>query len=446
MATPKKIRERKLKSSLRHSFWDGFFASIQFGIIDQFSTPLALFLGANNIAIGWLNFIRNTFVSLVQIFSADITHRLKSRKKLLTSCVLIAALLWLPTFFFPFLFGGARVWIFIVLFGITSSFNMFATPAWASLMSEYIPYGKRGRYFGWRGAALGLVYGASVLAAGLILHFAYDFSLFWGFAVLIAIATASRLISWLFLLRLYEPAWLAKSTDYFSFADFLGRFPRGNFIRFTVFTSFLLLGVSLASPFLAVYVLNELHAGYLTYTFIFGAAVFTTFVTQRYWGGFADRYGNARVFKTASAMIVVIPLLWMLSSSFVYLFAIQLLGGFLWAGFNLSTSNFIYDAAVSAKRERCIAYFNFLSGVAVGVGALLGGFAYGHVPPLFGSRFMSLFALSGVVRLFAASLMIALVREVRQIEEVRPRVLLVDLSGIRSLGLLGRELLFKKKP
>ncbi|MBU1027314.1 MAG: hypothetical protein KKA31_06250 [Candidatus Margulisbacteria bacterium] len=110
----------KLRQSLRCSFWDGFFAAIQMGIVDQFVTPLALFLGANNVAIGFLNFVRSSFVSIMQIYSAGITTRLKSRKKFIMFCVLAAALLWLPTYLVPFLFGSWRIPLFIALFTLNN--------------------------------------------------------------------------------------------------------------------------------------------------------------------------------------------------------------------------------------------------------------------------------------------------------------------------------------
>ncbi|MFH1683455.1 MAG: hypothetical protein ABIA67_01085, partial [Candidatus Margulisiibacteriota bacterium] len=60
-------KPQKLRASLRYSFVDGVFASIQFGLTDQFITPLALFLGANKVTIGMLSFIRNALASIVQI-------------------------------------------------------------------------------------------------------------------------------------------------------------------------------------------------------------------------------------------------------------------------------------------------------------------------------------------------------------------------------------------
>jgi riboflavin transporter FmnP len=97
--------QKDYPASLRYSFWDGVFASIQAGIVDQFITPLALFLGANGIWIGVLNFVRNSFVSIMQVHSAAITRRAGSRKKFILLSVLAAALLWLPTYLLPFLFA-----------------------------------------------------------------------------------------------------------------------------------------------------------------------------------------------------------------------------------------------------------------------------------------------------------------------------------------------------
>lgn len=440
-----RVKTTRIRSSLRYSFWDGFFASIQFAIIEQFIIPLALFLGASNMAIGFLSFVRNAFISIVQIFSADLSLLFKSRKKLITFSVLMAALFLPLTYFVPFLFGRYRVLVFILLFTLASSFNVLATPAWASLMSEYIPFRKRGSYFGFRGTALGLVYCVSLVAGGLILHYLHNVSLFLAFGILMGVAFVSRIVSWFFLTRHYEPRWRVGVTDYFSFGDFLKRFWVSNFARFSVFAAAFLFGTAIVSPFFAVYLLNDLKFDYLSYTFLMGAAVFTTFVTQRYWGIFTDQYGNNKIIKLTALLISLIPFLWLFSGDFGYLFMVQLFAGFIWAGYNLSSSNFIYDAAVSTKRERCIAYYNFLSGVGFGVGALLGGIFY-KFPPLFmGSVFYFLLVISGLVRLVFAVSISLFTKEVRSVYPIHPRVLLFDIFGMRLLGLLSRELLFREK-
>ncbi|MFH1684547.1 MAG: MFS transporter, partial [Candidatus Margulisiibacteriota bacterium] len=415
--------------------------SIQFGLTDQFITPLALFLGANKVTIGMLSFIRNALASIVQINSAELTHWFGSRKKFLTTSVLIAALLWLPTYFLPFFFDKLRMPVFIVFFALTSCFNLIATPAWASLVAEHIPFRKRGQYFGFRAAVLGVVYFISLLLAGLLLHAFERFDLFLGFAILIILASVSRLLSWGSLAQMYEPKWRPRTEYSFTFWAFVRRLPVSNFARYAVFSAFFMMSVALVSPFFAVYILSELGFSYFPYAVLTAGTILTTFVTQRYWGWFADRYGNLRIIGLTTALISIVPLLWLFSKSFFYLLVIQLLAGFLWAGFNLSSVNFIYDVAVSGKRERCIAYFNFLSGAGLGIGALAGGFLYRHLPPIGGSSFFSLLVISACARFIFAQLISLFTKEVRQVHPIRPQMLLLDITGVRALGLMSKELL-----
>lgn len=437
----RKPKKALLRASLRNVFLEGSFASIQFGLTDQFITPLALFFGANNVAIGTLSFIRNALVSVVQIYSAELTRLFGSRKRFTTAAVFAAAVMWLPTYFLPVLFEEIRVPLFILLFAVTSCLNLMATPAWASLVSEYIPFRKRGQYFGFRGAALGMVYFVSLLVAGLVLHVFERSDLFLGFAILIIAASAMRMISWGFLTLLYEPKWRPRTEDYFTFRQFIRRLPVSNFARYAVLSAFFMMGVAMASVFFPVYLLREVGFGYLAYSVLTGATILTTYVSQRYWGWFADRYGNLKIVGLTTVLISLVPFLWLFSRNFYYLLFIQLLAGFLWAGYNLTSVNFIYDAAAEKKRERCIAYYNFLSGLGLGSGALLGGFLYRHLPMFLGTSFYSLLLVSGCLRFVFAHAILLSTKEVRAVHPIRPQVLLFDIAGIRAMGSLGKDLL-----
>jgi MFS family permease len=155
---------------------------------------------------------------------------------------------------------------------------------------------------------------------------------------------------------------------------------------------------------------------YMTYTVVVASATLTTLIMMAVWGRYCDVVGNIRVLKTSSLFVPLIPLLWLFSSNVFYLIIIQIFAGFFWAGFNLSASNFIYDAVSAPKRSRCVAYFNVVNGVAIFLGATLGGLLAGVLPAIKANRLLCLFSVSAAARAFVTYLFY------NKVIEVRPRV------------------------
>ena len=149
--------QNKIKKSLRFSLFDGVFASGMTGMTADYITPYALALKASVSQVGILSAIPNLASSLVQLRSADLVERLKSRKKIINLFVLLHALMALPIILVPYLFKTGAVTFLIIFITLFISLNAFAGPAWSSLMSDYIPYKMRGKYFGWRNKILGVV-------------------------------------------------------------------------------------------------------------------------------------------------------------------------------------------------------------------------------------------------------------------------------------------------
>jgi len=88
-----------------------------------------------------------------------------------------------------------------------------------------------------------------------------------------------------------------------------------------------------------------------------------------------------------------------------------------WAGFNLSSSNFIFDAVKPENRIRCIAYYKFFEGIAIFAGALLGGFLISHIPAwIVISSITLVFLVSGILRLIASLALLPTLHEARLIE------------------------------
>lgn len=424
------MESKQVNKSLKFSFLDGIFASGMTGFTQEYFTPFLLLLGGTVRHVGALSAFPNLFASLVQLKSPDLTEKARSRKKIINIFVFLQVLMLLPMIIIALL-SRSNPAIFIAVVVLFTSFGAFATPAWGSLMSDLVAEDKRGQYFGWRNRVLGFVTVASSLIAGFILHQMKKINIFYGFVIVFSFAFIFRIISWYFLKRMYEPPLEHKRENYFTFINFLARVRESNFAKFVLFVSMMNFSVNLASPFFAVLMLRDLNFSYLLYTLITITATLTVYLMISRWGKHADRIGNIKIIKVTSPLIGIIPLLWIVNRHPIFLFFAQVISGFVWAGFNLCTSNFIYDAVTPEKRTRCISYFNVLNGLSLCFGALLGGFLLQKLPPLFGYNILSLFLLSSILRLFVSSFMTTKLKEVRQVEEIRSSQLFFSVMGIK---------------
>ena len=403
-----------VKKSLSHSIKDGVAYAATTGFGDNYINPFAVALGASNFEIGLLTSVSQLVPSIVQLKAADVTERVGSRKKIVVRSVFLQAAMLLPIATVFYLPRPFQVIALICFYALYMSFSSFAGPAWGSLMANLVPEGKRGAFFGKRGRLIGQTTVLCSFLAGYILNLFEKESLF-GFTAIFLLAMVSRFISCYFLGKMHEPPLEVKREHYFSFAEFVRRLPAGNFGKFVIFHCSFSFAVFLSSPFVTVFMLRDLGFSYITYTIVTTAVPVASIVAVKYWGRRADAVGNWQVIRICAIGISTLPVLWLISRNIYFLLAIQTFGGVLWAGFNLCTSNFIYDSVMPEKRTRCIAYFNTFNGLAICIGTFLGGLLVNYIPPLFGYQLLTLFAISSLARVTVASALLGRVREVRKV-------------------------------
>ncbi|HCI44570.1 MAG TPA: hypothetical protein DE315_03445 [Candidatus Omnitrophica bacterium] len=426
------------KKSLDISLYKGAFGVLTTGFTQEFFTPFILFLGATARHVGILNGALNLFSSLIQLFSAEIVERFKSRKKMV-SVFIIVQLAALSVIVALTIAGRMHYWIFIVLAVLFVAAGTFFQPAWASFLCDLVGENKRGEYFGWRSRNLGLLGVAGMIAGGLILHRMEQRNLLYGFCLLFGLGLLSRLFSFLSLQRMAEPQSTYNKEDVFSFLQFFLRLKKSNFAKFVLFVSAMNFSVNLAAPYFAVFMLQDLSFNYFLYAMVTIAAPLTLYLTVRRWGRHADQVGSLKVLRLTSKCFPLIPLLWVVDQTPWYLLMVEMFSGFLWAGFNLCAANFIYDAASPQKRTRCIAYFNVVNGFALACGALLGGFMVRYLPPLFGHKILMLFFISAMLRLAAAWIMPRMLKEVRHVEHIKSLDLFFSMVRLRSIPGIDRS-------
>ncbi len=434
-----KTIETLRKKSLGYSIRDGSAHAIMDSAGSSSISPLAIALGASNSSIGFISSLPNLISSLFQLKTPKLMEKY-SRKSIVTKFVLFQACIWLLIAMISLLNFKLDTAVFFLLFFyiLLIAFNSAIAPAWTSWMKDLVPAEESGKYFGRRSMIIGSVGLVSLLLVGAILdEFKKADYLFAGFAALFGVAFLARLVSRHFLLKKYEPKLELSHNYYFSFKQFLKSMHTNNFGRFVIFVALFQFAVQVASPFFVVYMLKQLNFAYITYTFLITSQTLATLITMPLFGKLGDKYGNMFLIKSSSMLIPAIPFLWLFSSNFYYLFAVQALTGVLWASFNLGASNFLYDAVSRERIGLCVAYSSILTTSGAFLGATFGGFLSTYIANGLTSFFV-LLVISGVLRFLVPMLMLKSIREVRPVKkfDMREAVLTQLYDTMKFLRIL----------
>jgi hypothetical protein len=234
-----------------------------------------------------------------------------------------------------------------------------------------------------------------------------------GFAIVLIICFIAGLSSFTIYTKIKNTNTVVEKEKDFSFFDFLGETRKRNLGRFILFVASFQFAVYLATPFLVIFMLRDLHLNYMFYAMIFSTEFVAKVLFAPFWGRYADKSGNLKVMRFVSLAIPFVPLFWLASHNVLYLVLVQLFSGICWAGFELCSSNFIYEAAPQGKRLKYISFYKALSTLFMALGALVGACLLGIVRPVLGYNILALLVLSGVLRLAVTMVMFPRIREVR---------------------------------
>lgn len=431
---PKFLSLHPYRKSLAISWKEGIAASTMQSLFDEYLIPLGLFLGATPMDIGFLVAIPHLLSSFSQFFAIRIIDFLGSRLRFLINATIMQGLILIPIAFFALFSFPTRILaliIFVTAFRILA--NLIAT-VWGSLASDYLSPEDRGKYFGWRSRIVGFAGLGAMILGGILLNAFKAFSTRTGFFILFLITVLARLVSAKLMSAMQDISYQQKPEDVFTFFMFLRRFRQSNFVKFVLYATSITFATYLAAPYFSVYMLQDLHFSYLMYMIIHFGGLVSSLVSFPIWGKHADAVGNAKVLKTTSLLIPLIPLLWTFSTNLSYLFCVEIFSGFVWGGFNLCALNFIFDAVSPGKRVRCLGYYSFINGIATFLGASLGGYLAERLPHFSGSRILALFLLSGILRFLCHFVLSKRFHEVRTTtKKVSSVELFFSVVGIRPL-------------
>ncbi len=431
--------------SLHASIRDGVSYAVMAGCAENYFGAFGIFLRASTLHVALLASLPQLFGAGMQWVGAVRTDRFRSRRKVVIAGALAQSLTLVPMAMLPFVLGEGdiRVVCLILLALAYYGGNGVTIPVWNSLIGDLVPPGIRGRFFGHRNRLTGMATFSSFLLAGLALQ-GFDQARMeaYGFCLCFLVAFSARLNSVRWLTRYEDPHLPILPDHVFTFREFMLRSRHSNFGRFVLFVGLINFGVAFAAPYFAVYMLRDLQFSYLEYTLVTATAIITQFLTFRYWGGLRDRFGNTKILNVCAWGVSVLPSLWIFPPWIPYLLLVQTFGGFVWSGFSLAASNFLFDSVTPPKRARCVAYQGLLNGFCTFFGSLAGGYAAVRLPHSFSLGTWTwtpafllpvIFLISGLIRVGATSVLLRKFKEVREVEPIRYRDLLLHITHLRPL-------------
>lgn len=421
---PSDLTEEQVRKSLKSSILDGSAYSVMLGLTQNYITPYALTMKATTRQIGLLTSVPSFLMAAVQFAAPALSERSGSRKGFILPLVVAHALMWLPILLIPYLFATHQVWWLIALMTISTAFDAAVKPAWGSMMADLVPTRIRGRYFGGRNRITGLISAVFTYVSGGILQLLTGNTSL-AFTIIFAGAIASRLVSLHFLSQMYEPLSPAtRKQGHDGILEMVRGLFSTNIGMFILLCAFVNFTATLASPFFSPYMLQDVGFSYITYTVLNSAAIISTIGFMTWWGKRMDRGGSINVLKITSLLVPFVPLGWTLTRNLWWLAGMEVFSGFAWAGFQLSSSVFIFDAAPAKNRTRYIALYNSLIFVGASLGSLIGGIVTPLLPPFMGSHYLSIFLVSGLARLAVALFFVPRVKEVRRVRQIKAEELL----------------------
>ncbi|MBS3099414.1 MFS transporter [Candidatus Pacearchaeota archaeon] len=419
------IMQSSLKQkALNVSIKEGEASSFSGAVGETYITPFILALKADSLYVGIFSAISGLIAPLSQLFGDKLMEK-HSRKKIVRAFILAQALIWICIVSLAYLLwqgvsGEVLVIYLLVFYVLFAAFGGIIHPTWFSWMGDLVPDKERGRYFSKRNRITGFLALIGALAGAFVLDiFETKGYASLGFLVLFSFALIFRFISFLYINKQYEPVFKLEKDYYFSIWSFLKRLD--NYGKFAVFHAFFNFALMIASPFFAVYMLEELEFSYITFMIVTMSSsafylVFTPIV-----GKFSDKYGNRKLFIFGCILFGLNPLLWIFIKNPVALvFVPQVIVGLANAAFVLAVSNFTYDSANQQHRALCTTYTNILAGFGIFFGSLIGGYLLKYFPETIANSFVIVFALSAVLRLGVSIFFASKIHEVKKVKKLPP--------------------------
>lgn len=391
---------------------EGLLQSLAQGFGESYLTAYALWLGAGGPLLGLVSSLPTAVNALAQSLARRLDAAGAAAQRLVTRAWSFQALALAGLGVCAYLRPGAAIAAVCVLIVLGWGAGGLAVPAWTRLVSDTVPRGQHGWFFGLRGTSQQIGIVAAIVGGGLLIGgFRARGSEAAGFTLLFVLAALARAGGPLMLSRV-TPVERPRPRSRAGGLDVI----RGSrrFRRLATYLWALHLGTHAATPFFVPYMLADLGMSYATVGLLLAAPAVVKIATLRSWGRIADRFGPGPVLRIAGWLVAPVPALWLLSPSPWWILLAQVASGVAWGAFELAQASLLLQT--TRGRANAIGVFNLIDGGAILAGSLIGGLVVQFTRAYGGSGFLAAMAASALLRMLAAAVLLHRVPEVGHVD------------------------------
>ena len=361
-----------LRKNLKFSIIEGSFFALMFGMGENYLSALGVFLGFSALQISILSSFPQLVGAFVQLITSKLAYFIGSIKKFAVLLAFLQACMWIVLII---IINETNNYLIILLWSIL--YFMIASligPAWISWIGYIVPFKLRSNYHANRNRIIHSFIFLSIMLGGLILKL-FDANLLYAFTIMFSLASIGRFFS---------AYYLNKKDDYsksnneikYSYRDILKNKLK---IWFIIYSTSIHFSIMFLGPLFTIYILRTMNLSYLILTICMVSWWIGNVFSSTYWGKITRKHGNLYVLKYSTILMCILPIFWI---SVYYLnyelkiiisVIINFIAGITFAGFGLSSFNFIYDVSEKDEVIKFSSIVNCLKGIGIFLGSVIAG-------------------------------------------------------------------------
>jgi MFS family permease len=420
-----------LKRDLRLNIADGTTYGLMVGGGETYLQAFVLAIGLGEVFVGLVASLPVLIGSVLQLISPTAVRCLKSHKRWVVVCAGLQALCFVPLIVAA-LNGQMSHSAVLIVASVYWAASLGTGPAWNTWQGTIIPREIRAKFFAKRSRFNQAATLVGFLAGGFALQYGKNSGdparVFVIFCWLFGVSLFSRILSTCCLWFQSEPTPIPSSMRFLTLREQWRKFSRGPSGRLLVSAVGMQVGVYVAGPFFAPYMLKELEWDYTQFAILLGVSFVAKILCLPAWGRLAHRAGAHRLLWIGAIGVVPLAGGWVISANYYWLLVLQVLAGAAWGAYELALVLLFFETIDESERTSLLTLYNLANSAALAIGSLIGAAILKGVGVSV-TGYLCVFGGSTVLRLLSLLLLKRVPATVVLSDNVPVRTLSVRASG-----------------